>query len=162
LNFVDLDGNAFNSTVPSVFGRLPNLQFLYLSDSFISGDLSYMNGMTAMREHWIDTNPGLTGPVFDFVGSILTLESFSITFSSLTGTLPTTLGQLAAMTQVRVVVLVFFFLGLEQSASTITVSLMNILFLVFPNLADVSLFQPACWACSYTARSFESHDHSSD
>ncbi len=102
LNFVDLDGNAFNSTVPSVFGRLPNLQFLYLSDSFVSGDLSYMNGMTAMREHWIDTNPGLSGPVFDFVGSVTTLESFSITFSSLTGTLPATLGQLTAMTQVRV------------------------------------------------------------
>jgi hypothetical protein len=45
LRFVDLDGNAFNATVPSVFGRLPNLEFLYLSDSFISGDLSYMQGM---------------------------------------------------------------------------------------------------------------------
>jgi hypothetical protein len=99
LNFVDLDGNAFNSTVPSVFGRLPNLQFLYLSDSFISGDLSYMNGMAAMREHWIDTNPGLTGPIFDYIGDITTLESFSITFSSLTGTLPTSLGQLSVMLQ---------------------------------------------------------------
>jgi len=99
LNFVDLDGNAFNSTVPSVFGRLPNLQFLYLSDSFISGDLSYMNGMTAMREHWIDTNPGLSGPIFDYIGDITTLESLSITFSSLTGTIPTTLGQLDVMLQ---------------------------------------------------------------
>lgn len=45
LNFVDLDGNAFNTTVPTVFGRLPNLQFLYLSDAFLSGDLSYMAGM---------------------------------------------------------------------------------------------------------------------
>jgi Leucine-rich repeat (LRR) protein len=99
MNFIDLDGNAFNSTVPSVFGRLPNLEFLYLSDAFISGDLSYMNGMSAMREHWIDTNPGLSGPVFDFIGSISTLESLSVTFSALTGTLPTTLGNLAAMQQ---------------------------------------------------------------
>lgn len=99
LNFVDLDGNAFNTSVPSVFGRLPNLQFLYLSDSFISGDLSYMNGMPAMREHWIDTNPDLGGPIFDFVGGVTTMESFSITFSSLTGTLPASLGQMVDMQQ---------------------------------------------------------------
>lgn len=46
--FIDLDGNAFNTTVPSVFGRLPNLEALYLSDAFLSGDLSYMQGMQGM------------------------------------------------------------------------------------------------------------------
>jgi hypothetical protein len=99
INFIDLEGNAFNSTVPTVFGRLPSLQYLYLSDSFISGDLSYMNGMSSIIEHWADTNPGLSGPVFDFIGSIPTLESWSITFCALTGTLPSTLGNLAAMKQ---------------------------------------------------------------
>lgn len=99
LNFIDLDGNAFNTTVPSVFGTLPNLQFLYLSDSFISGDLSFTQGMTAMRELWIDTNPGLSGPLFDYIGDISTLESLSVTFSSLTGTIPSTLGQLTVMLQ---------------------------------------------------------------
>jgi hypothetical protein len=99
VNFIDVEGNAFNSTVPTVFGRLPNLQFLYLSDAFISGDLSYMNGMSAMREHWADTNPGLSGPVFDFIGSISTLESWSITFCALTGSLPSTLGNLESMEQ---------------------------------------------------------------
>lgn len=99
LNFVDLEGNAFNTTVPTVFGTLPNLQFLYLSDSFISGDLSYMQGMTAMREHWIDTNPGLSGPLFDYIGDITTLESLSITFSSLTGTIPSSFGNLSRMLQ---------------------------------------------------------------
>mmetsp|Transcript_8962 Transcript_8962/g.14379 ORF Transcript_8962/g.14379 Transcript_8962/m.14379 type:complete len:567 (+) Transcript_8962:125-1825(+) len=99
INFIDLDGNAFNSTVPSALGRLPNLEFLYISDAFISGDLSYMEGMPAMREHWIDTNPGLSGQLFDFIGSVSTLESFSVTFSGLSGTLPTTLGDLANMQQ---------------------------------------------------------------
>lgn len=99
LNFVDLDGNAFNTTVPSVFGTLPNLQFLYLSDSFISGDLSFTQGMTAMRELWIDTNPGLSGPLFDYIGDISTLESLSITFSSLTGTIPSSFGNLSVMLQ---------------------------------------------------------------
>jgi hypothetical protein len=99
LNFLDLDGNAFNSTVPLAIGRLPNLQYLYLSDAFISGDLSYMNGMSSMLEHWADTNPGLSGPVFDFIGSISTMESWSMTFNALTGTLPSTLGNMAAMRQ---------------------------------------------------------------
>jgi len=99
LSFVDLDGNAFNSTIPSVFGRLPSLEFLYLSDSFLSGDLSYMDGMSSIREHWMDTNPGLKGPIFDFIGSLSTLESWSMTFNSVTGTLPSTLGNLQNMQQ---------------------------------------------------------------
>jgi len=99
LSFIDLDGNAFNSTIPSVFGRLPSLEFLYLSDSFLSGDLSYMKGMPSIREHWIDTNPGLKGPIYDFIGDITTLESWSMTFNSVTGTIPTTLGNLVDMQQ---------------------------------------------------------------
>mmetsp|Transcript_24863 Transcript_24863/g.59024 ORF Transcript_24863/g.59024 Transcript_24863/m.59024 type:complete len:540 (+) Transcript_24863:526-2145(+) len=99
MNFLDLDGNAFNTTVPAVLGSLPNLQFLYLSDAFISGDLSYMSGMAAMREHWIDTNPGLVGTLPALIGDISTLESFSVTFSGLTGPIPTTLGQLENMQQ---------------------------------------------------------------
>ena len=99
LTFIDLDGNAFNSTIPSVFGRLPSLEFLYLSDSFLSGDLSYMSGMSSIREHWVDTNPGLKGPIFDFIGDLTTLESWSMTFNSVTGTLPTSLGNLVNMKQ---------------------------------------------------------------
>ena len=99
LSFVDLDGNAFNSTIPSVFGRLPSLEFLYLSDSFLSGDLSYMNGMSSIREHWIDTNPGLKGPIYDYIGSITSLESWSMTFNSVTGTIPSSLRNLVNMQQ---------------------------------------------------------------
>jgi len=99
LTFVDLDGNAFNSTIPSVFGRLPSLEFLYLSDSFLSGDISYMRGMPAIREHWVDTNPGVKGQIFDYIGELSTLESFSMAFNSLTGTIPSTLGNLVNMKQ---------------------------------------------------------------
>jgi len=99
LNFVDLDGNSFNSTIPSVFGRLPSLEFLYLSDAVVSGNLSYMSGMSSIREHWIDTNPGLNGPIFDFIGDLTTLESWSMTFNSVTGTLPSSLGNLSNMKQ---------------------------------------------------------------
>ena len=99
LNFALLDGNSFNSTVPAVFGRLPNLQFLYLSEASIEGDLSYMEGMPAIVEHFVNRNPRLTGPVYPFIGDISTLASFSASQNSLTGTLSSRLGNLSQMIQ---------------------------------------------------------------
>jgi hypothetical protein len=99
LNWLLLDGNAYNSSVPSVFGSLKNLEFLYISDAFISGDLSYMEGMPKIVEHWIDVNPGLTGPVFPFIGGLNTLESFSVTQNGISGELPIELGNLDNMAQ---------------------------------------------------------------
>ena len=99
LNYLLMDGNAYNASVPTEFGALPKLQYFYISDAFVSGDLSYMQGMPAIYENWIDVNPGLTGPVFSFIGALSTLASFSVTANSLTGTLPTELGNLAAMVQ---------------------------------------------------------------
>lgn len=99
LEYVNLGGNAFNASVPTIFSSLANLQFFYISDCFISGDLSYMQGMPKIFEHWIDVNPGLRGPVYSFIGSLSTLQSFSVTQSSLTGTLPTELGLLTGMQQ---------------------------------------------------------------
>ena len=99
LNFVDLDYNLFDSTIPSVFGRLPNLEFLYVSGSFITGDLSFMEGMPVLRELWIDNNPLLSGPIYDFIGDIYTLESFSATFGNLTGSIPESFGNLENMKQ---------------------------------------------------------------
>jgi hypothetical protein len=99
LNWALLEGNAFNNSVPAAFGDMLNLEFLYISDSFISGDLSYMEGMPKIVEHWIDVNPGLGGPVFSFIGALSTLQSFSVTQSALAGQLPTELGNLDNMVQ---------------------------------------------------------------
>ena len=99
MEFLDLDGNAFSTSIPDAIGQLPNLKFLYISDSFLTGDLSWMEGMASIREMWIDTNPGISGPIYDFIGDITTLESWSMAFNSLTGTLPASLGNLDAMTQ---------------------------------------------------------------
>jgi hypothetical protein len=89
-------GNAYNSTVPPVFGTLPSLAFLYLTDSFISGDLSYMVGMPAIREHWIDTNPGLGGPLPVAISTLGTLESLSLSSCSFSGTIPPEFGNFGA------------------------------------------------------------------
>lgn len=99
LNWALLDGNAYNTSVPSVFGSLPTLEFLFISDAFISGDLSYMQGMPRMIEHWIDINPGLGGQIPAFIGNIQTLRSFSVTQASLTGALPASLANLDQMIQ---------------------------------------------------------------
>lgn len=99
LNWALLDGNAYNSSVPSVFGSLPELEFLFISDAFISGDLSYMRGMPKMIEHWIDVNPGLGGTIPTFVGAVSTLQSWSVTQTRLNGRIPTQLGTLSNMLQ---------------------------------------------------------------
>lgn len=92
LIFADFDGNAYNSTIPQAFSSLQSLTFLYIVDGFVSGDLSYMIGMPAMREHWVDTNPGLGGTIPAALSTISTLESFSITSCNFVGTLPPELG----------------------------------------------------------------------
>lgn len=97
LNWAVLDGNAYNSTVPSVLGSLPELQYLYISDAFVFGDLSYMQGMPKIIEHWIDVNPGLGGTIPTFVGTLSTLESWSVTQANLNGPIPSELGNLSSL-----------------------------------------------------------------
>lgn len=97
LVFFDVSGCAFNQKVPSVLGSLPKLKYLYLSDSFISGDLSYMRGMPSIIENWIDVNPDFGGTIPTFIGDLTTLRSFSVTQSNLVGTLPEELGNLFQM-----------------------------------------------------------------
>jgi hypothetical protein len=99
LNYVFMSGATFNSTVPSIFGSLTNLEFLYLSEAFIQGDLSYMEGMPRIFEHWIDINPDFGGTLPTFLGNLFFLESFSVTSSKLRGPIPSELGRLESMRQ---------------------------------------------------------------
>ena len=59
LNWVYLDGLTFNQSIPSGLATLPNLEYLYISDAKITGDLSYLPTMTKIIEHWADRNPSL-------------------------------------------------------------------------------------------------------
>ena len=59
LQWLVLDGCLFNAPIPREFGQLPNLEYFYAKDAMITGDLSYMEGMTSLFEHWVDDNPGL-------------------------------------------------------------------------------------------------------
>lgn len=99
LNFLNVDRNTFNTSIPSVLSELPNLEFLYMSDNYLVGDLSPLEGMPAIRELWMDANPKLTGPLFSWMGNMTTLESLSITYSNLTGQIPVEFGNLTMMKQ---------------------------------------------------------------
>jgi hypothetical protein len=90
---VDMSGIALNATIPSVFSSLEKLQFLYIVDSFISGDLSYMEGMPAIVEHWVDSN-SITGTIPTFVGALANLGSFSVLSNNIEGNIPSELGNL--------------------------------------------------------------------
>lgn len=99
LNYVVLDGNFFEEAIPSVFGRLTSLEFFYLLDGSIQGDLSYMNGMSKIIEHWVDFNPELRGTIPTSLGDLSTLASLSLTSNALSGTLPTEVGRLSNLQQ---------------------------------------------------------------
>ena len=48
--------------------------------------------MPSLREHWADTNPGLGGQLPAALSGVRTLESFSITSCSFSGTIPPEFG----------------------------------------------------------------------
>jgi len=92
--YLEMEFNTFNSPVPVEYGQLPNLQFFYARDSGLQGNLEFMRNMKKITEAWVDRNPGLTGTLPTFLGSLSTLGSFSCTRSGWTGQLPSELGLL--------------------------------------------------------------------
>jgi hypothetical protein len=99
LNYLNMDGNFFNSTIPSVLATLPSLEYLYMSDTYLIGDLTPLQGMSAIMELWADGNPNITGPIPESFGNMTTLKSLSLAYNSLSGTIPTQMGQLTDMVQ---------------------------------------------------------------
>lgn len=100
LNYLDLETNQFNTKIPSALSALPNLQYVYLSDTLVTGTLAPLQGSPAIRELWMDANPLLTGPIEPWIGSLTTLESLSLAYNGLTGELPSELGLLTELKQV--------------------------------------------------------------
>jgi len=99
LNYLNVDGNIFNTTIPAILSELPNLEYLYMSDNFLVGDLSPLEGMPAIKEFWADANGGLAGPLYSWFGSMTTLVSLSLTYNNLTGSIPAEMGNLVEMEQ---------------------------------------------------------------
>lgn len=97
LNYLNLDGNILNTTIPEILSELPNLEYLYISENFLQGDLSPLEGLPAMIEMWIDGNPSLGGPLYSWLGDITSLASLSLSYNSLTGTIPVEISSMTNM-----------------------------------------------------------------
>ena len=65
----------------------------------ITGDLSYMENMPAIFEHFAHDNPKLGGELFTYIGNLSTLASFNVGGCNIVGTIPTEFGNLASMQQ---------------------------------------------------------------
>lgn len=100
LNYLNLDGNMFNTSIPSILSQLPHLEYIYMSDSFLSGDLSPLEGSPVIKEFWADGNPGVTGPLYSWLGNLTTLASLSLAYNNLTGSIPIEFGNLTEMEQI--------------------------------------------------------------
>eukprot|EP00536_Pseudo-nitzschia_multiseries_P006665 jgi/Psemu1/304307/fgenesh1_kg.145_\ len=97
LNYLNLDGNLLNTTIPSVLADLPDLEYLYMSDNFMIGDLSPLQGLPAIKELWADGNPGISGPLYSWLGNMTTLASLSLAYNNLSGSIPSEIGNLVQM-----------------------------------------------------------------
>ncbi|KAG7364825.1 two component regulator [Nitzschia inconspicua] len=99
LKYLTMDGNAYNSSLPTQLVNLPELEYLYAGFSFLEGDLSFIPQMPKIFELWIDDNPGLSGSIPTTIGQASTLVSLSMTNCNLSGQLPTQLGLLTDLIQ---------------------------------------------------------------
>jgi len=100
LEHLDIEKNSYNSTIPDALTALPALKYFYIRNSFIEGNLDWMQGMPSIAEVWVDSNPGLGDkPLPTFLGSISTLIGFSVSDCGYTGRIPAGLGRLPGMRQ---------------------------------------------------------------
>eukprot|EP00934_Nitzschia_sp_Nitz4_P009238 Nitzschia sp. Nitz4//scaffold19_size178191//50020//53568//NITZ4_001966-RA/size178191-augustus-gene-0.101-mRNA-1//-1//CDS//3329540646//9228//frame0 len=99
LTTVIMDGNNFNSGIPSSIALLPSLQIFSIREAGITGDLSYLRGMPTVVEHLVDGNPELSGTLHTYIGELTSLRSLSVSDCGLTGSIPTELGKLTRMIQ---------------------------------------------------------------
>lgn len=99
LTWLLLDGCSFQTSIPTEFAELPKLEYFYISDAQITGDLSYLEGMPVLFEHFASNNPGLGGELYSFIGDITSLASLKLEGNSLEGSIPPSFGGLDNLQQ---------------------------------------------------------------
>ncbi|CAJ1955721.1 unnamed protein product [Cylindrotheca closterium] len=95
LEYLAMNGNVFKTALPEELIRLPKLEYFYMVDSFLTGDLEWVSRMPVIRELWIDNNPLSGVQIPDSLSRAFTLASFSAGNCGLTGAIPASLGNLA-------------------------------------------------------------------
>lgn len=89
LNYLDLSDNDWRGNgIPVLLTTLPNLEFFYFENAFTDATLIVLEGMPKILEFWADfTSWGST--ILTGMGLVKTLQSLSLTFCGLKGTIPT-------------------------------------------------------------------------
>ena len=89
LNYLDLSDNDWRGNgIPALLTTLPNLEFFYFENAFTDATLIVLEGMPKILEFWADfTSWGST--ILTGMGLVKTLQSLSLTFCGLKGTIPT-------------------------------------------------------------------------
>jgi hypothetical protein len=99
LDFLVMDGNGYNSSLPQDLVELPNLQYLYAGFCLLDDDLGFISQMPKIFELWIDDNPSVSGSIPPSFAEADTLVSLSVTNCDLTGIIPTEVGLMSDMIQ---------------------------------------------------------------
>lgn len=64
LQYLVIGDNFYtNSTVPTQIANLPDLQYLYLHNCGLKGNIEFVMNLTKIKEFWIDMNPNITGTI---------------------------------------------------------------------------------------------------
>mmetsp|Transcript_28743 Transcript_28743/g.61699 ORF Transcript_28743/g.61699 Transcript_28743/m.61699 type:complete len:546 (-) Transcript_28743:220-1857(-) len=99
LRYLVMDGNAYNTSLPSELAQLPELEYLYAGFSFLEGGIDFVSSMEKIVELWVDDNPGLKGTIPSTIGNLKNLASLSASNCALIGTIPTEIGGITNMVQ---------------------------------------------------------------
>jgi hypothetical protein len=67
------------ATIPSEIINLPILQYLYLQNCDLQGDLDFLPNMTDLQEFWIDKNEGIRGTIPTDIGQLNGLGEYMST-----------------------------------------------------------------------------------
>ena len=100
IEYLELDGNSYNSSIPVSWGQFADLVRLYIADGFVEGTLAFLGegvNMPNLFEMWIDQNENLGGPIPTHIGKLAGLGSLAVTENGLTGNIPTEMGDLTEL-----------------------------------------------------------------
>lgn len=71
LTYLVMGDNSYNmASVPSEIVNLPNLEYLYMHNCDLQGNLDFVSDFNKIQEFWIDKNLGISGTIPTTIGQL--------------------------------------------------------------------------------------------